>query len=764
MLERLKLEEGWSTLFLVWAMVFVGALAIREADLISGLGVLTTISTGAVVSGLLLAKSNFSGRRAHLFSLIYGLALAAYLIGLQLPADLTWQERVFDLVNRQAVWIGKVFSDEASRDGLIFTMHTSGVYWLLGYSAAWYTFRNPKVWRVVLPSGLVLMSVIYYYFGPANLAIYLAIYVLIALIYIARTYLVSEEKRWRASAIRYEEGIRFNFVRASILAAAIALGIAWTLPALPANAAVGEALSDVSSPWRAFQDDWTRLFAALRSYNVGSSDFYGDSLTLGGPRNVSDDPIMDVFVDQQLPAAYWHGMALNYYNDGRWTLEGDPNKNLHFPDDGLLNVPLVKERELVTQTVFNYVPNAGLIYGAPDLLGSDQQMSVTEFLTPEGERLVAGIRSRYVLRQGDVYEVQSSVSVAPADALRAASTDYPDWVETDYLQVPEGITPETKELARRLTEPFSNPFDQTIAVRNYLRESITYNDQAPSPPDDVEPVHYVLFQSQEGYCNYYASAMVMMMRSVGVPARFVQGYAAGEFNETDNFYRVRASDSHTWVEVYFPEYGWIQFEPTASRPTVSRNDAGAGGDAFDLAPETGDLMSPDEELSPAELRDLQEQSRDSSADQAPAADADGLPFVTLSANFWQFALGAALLGMAFVSFRVVDRANRRVEGNVVRSYDRLANWGKWLGISFRPANTPYERADMLADAVPEGAEPIRNLMHQYVLVKFSPRSVTEPFFNAIQQWRQLRPVLWRRAVRVRWEQLRARLPGKRSAS
>ncbi len=107
-------------------------------------------------------------------------------------------------------------------------------------------------------------------------------------------------------------------------------------------------------------------------------------------------------------------------------------------------------------------------------------------------------------------------------------------------------------------------------MRDYLRKNISYNDQIDAPPDGVDPVHYTLFVTQEGYCNYYASAMAIMLRSQGVPSRVVSGYAQGEYDETSQSYRVRANNAHTWVEVYFPQYGWIQFEPTASLPLIDR--------------------------------------------------------------------------------------------------------------------------------------------------------------------------------------------------
>src|SRR5690606_10806669 len=177
MFERIKLEEGWSTLFLVWSLIAVTAVAIVVRELTDdSLESLMVVGTGGVLAGLLLAKSNFSSRRAHLFSAVYGLALVTYTVGQLLPGDLTWRMRVLDLIQRQALWMEKAREGGISRDTLIFVLQTSVIFWLLGYSAAWYTFRELRVWRVVLPTGLVLLSVVYYYYGPKPLVIFLGIY------------------------------------------------------------------------------------------------------------------------------------------------------------------------------------------------------------------------------------------------------------------------------------------------------------------------------------------------------------------------------------------------------------------------------------------------------------------------------------------------------------------------------------------------------------------------------------------------------------
>ncbi|UCG25993.1 MAG: transglutaminase domain-containing protein, partial [Chloroflexota bacterium] len=694
MLRRLRIEEGWFTLLLTWSLVLIPALAIVDAELIEGTSILPLVATMAVLTGLLLAKSRFSGRTAAFLALVYGLFLVTYLIGRTLPGDLAWRERAFDLMNRQFVWLGKAVSQSSSRDGLIFVVQTSAVFWLLGVTAAWYTFRNYKVWRVVLPSGLVLLSVIYYYYGPKPLVAFLALYALLALIYIARTHLVAKERSWRAASVRYEKSRHFSFLQASFLAALIALGVAWGLPAANANAAVSDALGETGweDTWRGFQDNWTRLFASLRSYGTATTDPFRESLSLGGPRTVSNSLIMDIYVEERLPYVYWQAVAYDTYDNGRWAIS-DSDQVLRLPDDGRFPVNDYAMRQHVTQNVINYVPNAGTMYAAPGPVEGDRQMFVTWSRDEKGKAEIRSIQSRYVMRQGENYGVTSHYSVADAASLRGDSQDYPEWITGKYLQVPDDITPETRELASELTAELDNPFDKAIAVRNYLRDNIGYNDQIDAPPDGVEPVHYILFDRQEAYCNYYASAMSMMLRSQGIPARFVVGYTQGEWDDESSSYRVRSSNAHAWTEVFFPTYGWIPFEATASIPAGDRPESLTNpGDAFGNEGSSEPDRSPIDPNSPMFEPDRLEDFLDERAIDGELPDR-GPAFI------WQAGIGAFLLVGAAGALFLFNRTNRRVEGSVVRSYVRLGNWAPWLGVNIRPAHTPYERADLLTGAV-----------------------------------------------------------------
>ena len=159
-----------------------------------------------------------------------------------------------------------------------------------------------------------------------------------------------------------------------------------------------------------------------------------------------------------------------------------------------------------------------------------------------------------------------------------------------YLQLPGDITPRTKDLAKKIASDITSPYDIANAVTQYLRTNIVYELSIDQPPPKQERIDWFLFDYQRGFCNYYASAEVILLRTLGIPARMAVGFAQGERKVSDtnqppigvgpvsndtqsndtSTYVVRQKDAHAWPEVFFPGIGWVEFEPTVSQPDIAR--------------------------------------------------------------------------------------------------------------------------------------------------------------------------------------------------
>jgi transglutaminase-like putative cysteine protease len=158
------------------------------------------------------------------------------------------------------------------------------------------------------------------------------------------------------------------------------------------------------------------------------------------------------------------------------------------------------------------------------------------------------------------YEATSAVPLAGAKELAAAGREFPTFVTLNYLQLPK-LDPRVRDLARQVTSAAQSDYEKAAAIEGYLQSTYSYTlDQGTNRPED--PIAHFLFERKKGHCEYFASSMAVMLRTLGIPSRIVNGFRGGEFNDLTDSYIVRARDAHSWVEAYFPGYGWVQFDPT----------------------------------------------------------------------------------------------------------------------------------------------------------------------------------------------------------
>jgi hypothetical protein len=159
------------------------------------------------------------------------------------------------------------------------------------------------------------------------------------------------------------------------------------------------------------------------------------------------------------------------------------------------------------------------------------------------------------------YEGDSLLPSVQPLIVRLAGEDYPPEITSTYLQLPLHLDPRVAQLAKKMTAAGQNPFDKAVDMQYYLQKNYGYTLNLSGRPGK-DPLAYFLFESRAGHCEYFASAMAVMLRTLGIPSREVNGFLPGEYNDLAGDYIVRASDAHSWVEAYFPGSGWITFDPT----------------------------------------------------------------------------------------------------------------------------------------------------------------------------------------------------------
>jgi transglutaminase-like putative cysteine protease len=162
-------------------------------------------------------------------------------------------------------------------------------------------------------------------------------------------------------------------------------------------------------------------------------------------------------------------------------------------------------------------------------------------------------------RSVSIYEADSDISRPSPKQLRDAGDSLPPFASL-YLKFPQ-LDPRIPELAAQITASSSNNYDKAAALDKYLQSHYGYTLKLPDSPV-ADPLANFLFERKQGHCEYFASSMAVMLRTLRIPSRVVNGFRSDEFNDITGNYVVRAKNAHSWVEAYFPGYGWITFDPT----------------------------------------------------------------------------------------------------------------------------------------------------------------------------------------------------------
>jgi transglutaminase-like putative cysteine protease len=505
-----------------------------------------------------------------------------------------------------------------------------------------------------------------------------------------------------------------------------------------------------------------RLYQGLNRQPQEVASSFGNSLALGGERNVGGSLLFQV---QASRARYWRAVTFDTFDGTQWL--NTATETVDFAPGTIVPVAAWRAREAISQTVTLLAPVGDVLFGAPDVAQADisikatvrPQSGVAPILAadaPPGSLPVefAMLRASRDLDRDDRYTFVSAATDVTVQDLNSAGTTYPADIVDRYIQIPPDFSPRVAELGRRLTEGASTPYAKAQAIESYLR-TIPYNDVIAAPPAGIDPLEYFLFDIQEGYCDYYAASMAMMLRVAGVPARTASGYAEGTFDEESNSYFVTEQDAHTWVEVYFPEYGWIEFEPTAGESPLNR--PASNPDAMDLTSQTEPEPQPESPL-PAptppggrDEGDLPPPYTGEDLLQGGAAATGNPPL-----PWWLWALMLLLLipAGAFLILRARNSGPTAFTTELpVLLFERMQRWMGRLGLEAQTGQTPYEHARRVGRALPETQPHVDAITGSYVRYRFS-RSETSPAETVsaggeslLSSWRLLEPLLWKAWLR-----------------
>ena len=329
------------------------------------------------------------------------------------------------------------------------------------------------------------------------------------------------------------------------------------------------------------------FFPRIRGGYLGGANFnpqlisgFSDEVELGqiGEIKKSDSLVMRVQTGQLI--AYsdlrWRGIALTNFDGRKWSAGERTAETLTANSDGWIRVPGPEPGSEANTTTIRYsvllepvatdaifAPSNAIAlrgnFGGESTAQSNRARRPFVFWDYTGS-LSNPAHNFSAMR----YTGMSRLPNWNKEALRKASTDYPRQITDTYLQLPN-LDPRIAELARSLTANLDNPYDKAVALENHLRTHYAYSLNLTGKPGD-SPLSHFLFETKAGHCEYFASALAVMLRTLGIPSREVNGFLPGEFNDIGGDYIVRESEAHSWVEAYFPGNGWVTLDPTPAGP------------------------------------------------------------------------------------------------------------------------------------------------------------------------------------------------------
>ena len=690
------------------ALLLVQApLSVVEAAWVANLGPLPRLAVAGLLAGYLLERTRVPGPLGLPLGVMLGAEVITWLYA-QFAVGASLGERVDWLMGRVGGWLDAVAGGGVSNDPLVFALAMGSLSWLLGLVTAWLLFRDNAPWLAVVFNGVALLMNLSY--ASTSLVGYVGTFAFAACLVLAAQQLATRTELWRRAQLNVSWRVVGNVLLGTAIGTAVLLSVAWALPSHASSAEVASGWNRVTSPWQNLEAEFDRWFAALNATERNARGLsFGRTLAPRGAFDLGDTPVLEVRANgpvylRATTADRYAGQAIT--STETTSSQVNPNTDL-LPQDlipqgrGLLTAQI---KVLASRTAVAFAPDAPLRFS-----------QATTVDTRGDPADVATVRLDAPLQQGQDYTVVSAVSIATNQDLRSAGENYPDWVRQRYLQLPRSLPRRVVETAHDVTRGATSPFDKAIAIETSLRNDYTYSTHVEAVPPDRDWVDYFLFDSKQGYCDYFATTMVVLLRAEGVPARVASGFAPGEYDSATGTSTVRENHAHSWVEAYFPVYGWITFEPSAIRPIPARlEEAPAPATAPEPAPvqpsDTAQLTR--EELD--ELLNLR--------DQTTAAPTK--PFFATLPGIILLAFGAVLL-LGVTAAGLVLLAWRRGFGSLQlyqRPYAELIKLGRWSGtLRARTSDTPFEIADRFGRQVPRAQAAIGDVTSAYVEGTYSNR-------------------------------------------
>ncbi len=677
--------EDWLTFAAALVTFLSIAISIQNVHWVADMPPLVPTAIAGLLIGMIAARIHFSSVAIHPVALLLGVFAIALVV--QTYADgATVQERLADVRQRMTEWFDVVRSGDISNDNLPFVTLVHTICFLAAYMASWSLYRWRNAWVAIVPGAIVLLANISLQRGQPSGAF--IVFLFGALLLIGRIHLQRSQERWQREGIEYPEFISLSAGQLTLLLIIGLMVSAWAVP-LGKQASAASSIADwVTAPFTGRSATINRLFHNVNSQKGANLHNFADTLPIQSNVKLGNQVVLQVSSSKP---GFVRGASYDTYTGSGWKATNRIAEDVNGKE-------LAADQNATDYQARNVtILKVTMVNGFDTILTAGIPLGTNVASTVEKNRSFAGdieqLLSRHRLSADDTYNSFGTESTATAEQLEAANTSYPDWVRQRYLQLPAELPQRVADEAKRVAAGATTPYDQAKAIETYLRGFPADLDVA-SPPAKRDTVDFFLFTLKRGYFDYQSTAMAVMLRTLGIPSRVAVGYYLDPTAAQDTTYTVRRSDTYSWVEVFFPQYGWVNFNPTQDRPAGGASGAGPGV--------TGTGLQGDDPI-------LQDLFNDAGAPTPPeVTTALAETPVTHSAPPWVliWSLAGALAVLAVSALGARFAWNWGLGGLDGRSrlWARVQRLAAWTRLSPHHAETPREWSHRLGGAIERDAE------------------------------------------------------------
>jgi transglutaminase-like putative cysteine protease len=505
------------------------------------------------------------GRRVNWALWAFGLAVGLA-VSVELPASgflsgsFGWNEQFLLVLGELVTWVQRGLGGRVTQEDILISLALASFSWFWVYLNYLLAVRLRLGWLGAGLLGVPLFGNVM--FKPATGGSWLVLWAAGSLAMLLSLGLYRREQLYRRLAfLGWREGNRVALAGGLGMAALATIAFALA-PPVKLNEKLNGLYQKLNGPIGQAQRAYEQM-GVPKQYDASQIRFdtFQARLRFLGPFRPGTELVMKVRSDR---GRYEQGLVFDRYDRDGWTNTRfntfQNNSNEFSTLTGQQETSRDRDRKQIAEDIIAVRPAGALLFAPPQPLGASVRLKGDGF---------GDLRATASVQPNQLYTSAALESVATAETLAATTGPIPPSVSQPFMELPPDLPARIKQLAEQQTAGKLTAFDKATALETYLR-TFTFDTETPPPPPGRDGVDWFLFDLRRGYCDYNSSAMAVMLRTLGIPARVAAGYTPGQLDPTDGLYHITEKDTHTWTQAYFPGYGWIDFEPTPDNPAFPR--------------------------------------------------------------------------------------------------------------------------------------------------------------------------------------------------